>query len=82
MLRTQGTFYYMVTEGRKDSRTERRKDGHTEGLKAKNYAPPLFFEKAGDNKWPTTGHHAFHAVMNDYIEPHRGKTNNVVSDQV
>ena len=35
--------------GRKDGRTE----GRTEGRKAKNYVPPLFFEKAGDNnkKW-------------------------------
>ena len=24
-----------------------RKDGRTEGRKAKNYVPPLFFEKAG-----------------------------------
>ena len=29
---------------------ERRKDGRTEGRKAENYVPPLFFEKAGDNK--------------------------------
>ena len=33
-LRKQGTYPYRGTEGRK----------------AKNYAPPLFFEKAGDNK--------------------------------
>ena len=25
-------------------------EGRTEGRKAKNYVPPLFFEKAGDNK--------------------------------
>ena len=34
------------TEGRKDG----RKDGRTEGRNAENYVPPLFFEKAGDNK--------------------------------
>ena len=28
--------------------TEGRKDGRTEGRKAENYVPPLFFEKAGD----------------------------------
>ena len=27
-----------------------RKDGRTEGRNAENYVPPLFFEKAGDNK--------------------------------
>ena len=27
-----------------------RKDGRTEGRRAENYVPPLFFEKAGDNK--------------------------------
>ena len=25
-------------------------DGRTEGRNAENYVPPLFFEKAGDNK--------------------------------
>ena len=34
--------------GRKDRRTE----GRTEGRKAKNYVPPLFFEKAGDKNTP------------------------------
>ena len=34
----QGTYYIGGTEGR------------TEGQKAKNYVPPLFFEKAGDKK--------------------------------
>ena len=29
---------------------EGRKDGRTEGRKAENYVPPLFFEKAGDKK--------------------------------
>ena len=33
-------------EGQTDGKT----DGRTEGREAKNYAPPLFFEKAGDNK--------------------------------
>ena len=37
-MRTQGTYSYRGAEGR------------TEGRKAKNYVPPLFFEKAGDNK--------------------------------
>ena len=37
-------------DGRKDGRTEGRTDRRTEGRKAKNYVPPLFFEKAGDNK--------------------------------
>ena len=27
-----------------------RTDGQKEGRKAKNYVPPLFFEKTGDNK--------------------------------
>ena len=31
---------------------DRRKDGRKEGWKAENYVPPLFFEKAGDNKKP------------------------------
>ena len=41
-MRTQGTYYIRGTEG--------RKDGRTEGRNAENYVPPLFFEKAGDNK--------------------------------
>ena len=45
-MRTQGTYYIRGTEGRKDGRT----DGRTEGRNAENYVPPLFFEKAGDNK--------------------------------
>ena len=49
-MRTQGTYYIRGTEGRKDGRTEGRKDGRTEGRNAENYVPPLFFEKAGDNK--------------------------------
>ena len=28
----------------------KRKEGRTEGRKAENYVPPLFFEKAGDKK--------------------------------
>ena len=47
-LRPQGT--YRGTEGQKDGRTEGQKEGRTEGRKAKNYVPPLFFEKAGDKK--------------------------------
>ena len=32
---------------------EGRTDGRTEGRKAENYVPPLFFKKAGDKKlWP------------------------------
>ena len=42
-MRTQGTYYIRGTEG--------RKDGRREGRKAENYVPPLFFEKAGDNKY-------------------------------
>ena len=42
---------YRGTEGRKDRRT----DGMT---KAKNYVPPLFFEKAGDNKMATKSENA------------------------
>ena len=45
-MRTQGTYYIRGTEGRKDGRT----DGRTEGRNAENYVPPLFFQKAGDNK--------------------------------
>ena len=45
-MRTQGTYYIRGTEVRKDGRT----DGRTEGRNAENYVPPLFFEKAGDNK--------------------------------
>ena len=37
-------------EGQTDGRTDGRKDGRTEGRNAKNYVPPLFFEKAGDKK--------------------------------
>ena len=37
-------------DGRKDRRTDGRTDGPAEGRNAKNYVPPLFFEKAGDNK--------------------------------
>ena len=48
---------YIVLKG--DGRTERRKDGRkdgrTEGRKAENYVPPLFFEKAGDNKEVDSG---------------------------
>ena len=55
-MRTQSTYYYRGTEGQKDAPTDGRndgrtvggKDGQTEGRKAKNYVPPLFFEKAGD----------------------------------
>ena len=39
---------YILLQG--DRRTEGEKDGHTEGRKAENYVPPLFPEKAGDNK--------------------------------
>ena len=42
-MRTQGSYYFRGTEG--------RKDGRTEGRKAENYVPPLFFEKAGDNNY-------------------------------
>ena len=38
---------YIVLLG--DGNTERWKDRRTEGRKAENYVPPLFFEKAGDN---------------------------------
>ena len=41
------TYYFRGTEG--------RKDGGTEGQKSKNYVPPLFFEKAGDNKVAVSG---------------------------
>ena len=41
-MRTQGTYYIRGTEG--------RKDGRKDGRNAENYVPPLFFEKAGDNK--------------------------------
>ena len=44
-MRTQGTYYIRGKEGR----TEGQTDGRTEGWNAKNYVPPLFFEKAGDN---------------------------------
>ena len=37
------------TDGRKDGRMDGRTDGRKDGRKAKNYVPPLFFEKAGDN---------------------------------
>ena len=54
-MRTQGTYSYRGTEGgegrtegRTEGQTEGRADGRTEGRKAKNYVPPLFFEKAGD----------------------------------
>ena len=49
-MRTQGTYYIRGTEGRKDGRTDGRTDGRMEGRNAENYVPPLFFEKAGDNK--------------------------------
>ena len=47
---------------------ERRTEGRTEGWKAENYVPPLFFEKAGDKKMQ--------------IEPRHEKTNVVVSNLV
>ena len=37
-------------DGRKDGRTHGWTEGRTEGREAKNYVPPLFFEKAGDKK--------------------------------
>ena len=42
-MRTQGTKYFRGTERR------------TEGRKAENYVPPLFFEKAGNNKGVQAG---------------------------
>ena len=42
-LRTKGTYYCRRTEGRTAY-------GRTEGRKAENYVPQLFFEKLGDNK--------------------------------
>ena len=42
-------------------------DGRTEGRKAENYVPPLFFEKAGDNKV---------SVENDVIRLFQKEVNN------
>ena len=72
-MRTQGTYYIRGTEGRKDG----RKDGRTEGRNAENYVPPLFFEKAGDNKhcrYPMSTsenvqiHVAFGYIKNFYLK--------------
>ena len=41
--------FFVKCEAQVYHRKPGRKDGRTEGRKAENYVPPLFFEKAGDN---------------------------------
>ena len=43
-------YIVLQGDGKTEGQTEGQTEGRTEGRKAENYVPPLFFEKAGDNK--------------------------------